>query len=163
MFISNKIVRIFIVISILFITLTLNGCKADKKTFTKFNMTIELTEDFEEIAYEGVAAYYVSQEILVMCHREPFTHPSIGEYYTVYDFARLCLNMPSGTYYNIRTRSKYVYYVYEQEMKGEMQRIVATFHEASDAFWLIQFCTHRRMYVERKYYIFKYADSIQFN
>lgn len=162
MFISNKIVRIFIVISILFITLTLNGCKADKKTFTKFNMTIELTEDFEEIPYKGIAAYYVSKEILVMCHREPFNHPSVGDYYDVVDFAKACLNLADNNYH-IQTRMKYAYYIYEDQIDGQMQRIVATFHESNDAFWLIQFCTHRGMYVERKHYIFEYADSVKFN
>ena len=157
-----KIVRVFLVISIILICLTFNSCKASKKTYSKFEMSINLTEDFVEVPYDGVTAYYISKEMIVMCHKEPFNHPSVGDYYDVVDFAKACLNLADNNYH-IQTRMKYAYYIYEDQIDGQMQRIVATFHESNDGFWLIQFCTHRGMYVERKHYIFEYADSVKFN
>ncbi len=144
--------------------LLLSACSkpAAEKTFTFENMSITLTEDFEQAATMSFDALYNAGEIAVFVLKDPMDEElpadlSLKEYLEGVDDA---FEMNGS---DVVTEDGLTYLTYTNENEGVPAIFVTVAYKSGEAFWLLQFGCAASDYNRFKDDIFTYAKSVTFS
>ena len=162
MYKSNKLFKLGALFLAFILVFTCVSCKAKEKTFSKLEMSIELTDEFVEKQHVGYTVYYESKDMIVVCLKEEFSLMSGSSSWSVDKYAQECVKANNLGSKTIEHRKNYVYFTFEKTLSGLSYTYVATCHKAQDGFWLIQLATFSRDFNKLEEDLFKYADSISF-
>lgn len=162
MFKTNKLLKFETIFFALLLIFTCTSCKAKEKTFSMLEMSIELTDEFQEKDHIGYTVYYEAKDMIVVCLKEEFSLLDGSSSWSIDSYAQACINANKLGNKKIEHREDYAYFTFEKSLSGQSYTYVATCHKAKDAFWLIQLATFTKDFDDLKGDLFKYADSISF-
>lgn len=136
---------------------------SDPMEFTCGDMSIVLTEAFDETDADGFNACYESRDAIVMILEEPFTLMEGLENYTAQEYGELVIQV-NGQNSQVLTADGVVWFEYTFEDTGENVTYwyFATVHKSDDAFWLIQFATTQDLAEEYEPLFKQWARSVVF-
>ena len=142
-----------------------DGFEGAEKTYMYDNMSITMTENFNEASYDGFDVCFDSATVAVFCIKEPFTLADGIEDMTLNDYTELTLEVNKShnptlknvdgipvmeyTYYNANTDITYAYF--------------SALYKSGDAFWVVQFACNEDLYAENEAFLIKWAKSVTFS
>ena len=141
--------------------------EAEPKTFTAGDMTITLTDDFDQTVWEGYDVVWESWDVAVVALQEPFdTLTEVMEdpaSATARDYAEALMES-NGETGNIETRDGLTRYVYEwtDEDSGTTYRYYTYVYKSADSFWMVQFFIDAEDAAEYQNLIHQWAQSVTF-
>ena len=141
--------------------------EAQPKTFTTGDITITLTDEFEEGTLDGYDAVWESWDMMVVVLQEPFdTLTEVMEdpaTATVREFAELHRDSNEKTA-PIETRNGLTRYCYEweNEENGVTYRYYTYLFKSDDSFWMVQFFLDAEDAAEYQDLIPQWAQSVTF-
>ena len=141
--------------------------EAQPKTFTTGDITITLTDDFDEGTIEGYDAVWESWDMMVVVLQEPFdTLTEVMEdpaTATVREFAELHRDSNEKTA-PIETKNGLTRYCYEwlNEENGITYRYYTYLFKSDDSFWMVQFFIDAEDAAEYQDLIPQWAQSVTF-
>ena len=141
--------------------------EAQPKTFTTGDITITLTDDFDEGDIDGYDAVWESWEAMVVVLEEPFdTLTEVMEdpaAATVREFAELHRDSNEKTA-PIETEDGLTRYCYEwtDEESGVTYRYYTYLYKSADSFWMVQFFIDAEDAAEYQDLIPQWAQSVTF-
>lgn len=122
--------------------LRVNVSTVEPEEFSAEGMAITLTNQFDEVSYQGFTQCYESKTVAVFTLKEDFTLMDGLEDYTLEDYGLLVVQSNGMDSSVLRTEKGILYFDYTtQGGDGQDYYYMATLHKGSDAFWLIQFAT----------------------
>lgn len=162
--------KLIAVLLIILVAVSTAACRSPKdaedKTFTYEEMSITLTTGFTEKQYEGYTVCYDSSEAAVFTLRESKDEFDEGITFDEYVEGVKKVNASRG-FELTETKSQdgltsfeYRYTNTEQEIE---YRFLTTLHEASDAFWIVQFVSPSELYDKYAESFVKWAKTVTFS
>lgn len=134
------------------------------KDFTVDSMTITLNSEFREADYEGFTQCYESFHTGVSVLKESYAQYPILEDYTLTEYGDTVIWSNGLTDSALTPYSDFLYFTYTAtDEEGNTFGYLATVHQSSDGFWLIQFSTLADKFPEKESQFLQWADSIRFD
>ncbi|MBE6553097.1 MAG: hypothetical protein E7666_02015 [Ruminococcaceae bacterium] len=158
----KKMIRLLPLLLVCVLLLSACSKPAAEKTFTFENMSITLTEDFEQAATMSFDALYNAGDIAVFVLKDPMDEEltadlSLEEYLEGVNEA---FEM-NGT--DIVTEDGLTYLTYTNVNNDLTSTFFTCAYKSEDAFWLFQFGCAAADYNGFKDDIYKYAKSVTFS
>lgn len=128
---------------------TESAAELGSKTFTFDELTITLTDDFEEYETEDVDYALLADNIGVAVVKEEFT--VLDEYgieadaFSAYDYA-VAAQESVGTDSNIFSADGYEYFIYDKNVTGMDFTYYSAVFKGSNAFWRVSFYTYSNLF-----------------
>lgn len=132
-------------------------------TFTTNGMTIKLTEDFQKETIAGFTACFISDDVVIVSLREPFTLMEGMEDLTVEEYGQLVIenNGVSSELEDFGGIPGFEY-DYTDGDSGETLHYRAFLYKAGDAFWMVQFSTYKDNFARFESQINQWAQTVTF-
>lgn len=111
----------------------------NKKTFTKDNFQITLTNSFEEEALEGFFTAYTSKTAFVFVLQEDKAW--FGEDATLEEYAQLVLEANGRTQLTANQGDGFLWFTFTETPEDQELYYMAVCCESEDMFWVINFAT----------------------
>ncbi|MBR2343255.1 MAG: hypothetical protein IKA64_03280 [Clostridia bacterium] len=113
------------------------------KTFSAYEMSITLTEEFEEMTYGTYSAVFGSENVAVFALEEEFALAEGFGDYTLEEYAELIIEGNGIEYAELKKDGELTYFEYSfsNPETGVIYRYFCYVYKTDDAFWLIQFAT----------------------
>lgn len=141
----------------------LNTESTEPKDFTVENVTITLTEAFDEEEYGDFTQCYESRDVAVFMLKEPFTLMEGLDKYTLTQYGKLVVQGNGMEDDALKAENGVTYFTYTAESdSGTTYYYFATVHKGPDAFWLIQFAVDQDKAEEYQDEFFQWAASVNF-
>ena len=118
------------------------GSSDDPKNFTVNDMTITLTEGFEQVSVDNFTAGFESGSVALIVLEESFSLlEGFGEY-TLDEYGALVIQN-AGLDQSLKYQGDLPYFEYEyhNEQNGNTYHYTSYVYKENDAFWLLQFVT----------------------
>ena len=158
-----------IIVSVLFLLVTLTACTKEEKSndktymYDKFSIVLPNTfsiADMSDDYYSKFSIVYETQESIIFVTKDEVNWDSLGfdfETMTINDYGEVFIsnfNDPNAKVENVNGVS-YAYY------EDEFISYFASFTKGSDAFWLVQFGCRKNDYDTMKPGFIKWAQTIK--
>ena len=140
---------------------------ATDKTFTYEEMSITLTDAFEEKNFEGYSVTYDSSQAAVFVLRE--AKDLLGEEITFDDYTELVMQANASRGFvdlsDVTKKDGLVCFDYRftNTEQGIEYRYFTTLHESADAFWMVQFVTPTELYDKYVDTFVKWTKTVTFS
>lgn len=137
----------------------------EPETFNYKNMSLVLTDDFEETEMDGFERCYDSERIAVFVIRERFDDVNVDENYSLDEYGELVMkNNGMTSDVNLQHKDGLTYFEFEAvNDDGEECSYFVSMYKAEDAFWIVQFAGLTNEYDEDMANIIEWAKSVQFS
>ena len=137
------------------------GCSAQTKEFSVKELTITLTEDFQEASYPSYDGSFESRDMAVYILREEFELFDGGD--VEVDLAYYTDLLIEGNGLDVQTQSKdgLTYFVFDKDANGDAYTYYAFTYEGDDAFWLVQICCRTENAEKLESTVLQYAKSVK--
>lgn len=141
----------------------LNTESTEPKDFAVDEMTITLTEAFDEEDYEGFTQCYESRDVAVFVLEESFSLMDGLEDYTLEQYGTVVVQGNGMEEDALKSENGVTYFTYTAESEsGTTYYYFATVHKGPDSFWLIQFAVDQDKAEEYQDDFFQWAASVDF-
>lgn len=136
----------------------------DPKDFTVDNMTITLTEAFDEEEYGDFDQCYESRDVAVFVLKEPFSLMDGLKDYTLTQYGNLVVQGNDLDKDALKTENGITYFSYTAEGSNSdtTYYYFAAVYKGPDAFWLIQFAVDQNKIADYQDEFFQWAASVTF-
>jgi len=136
----------------------------EPETFSISNMTITLTNEFEQVEDIDATSCYASDEVTVYTYKDSFIHYDYLEKYTIKQYGDELISyyeMDNPVFMN-KDGLDYIEYSYEDIVSKEDCNAIIYIFKTNDAFWTVEFCVYEDDYKELKSQIIQWAKSVSF-
>ncbi len=154
--------KTLLLLTLIGLMLGLTACSSNPKNFTCRDMTITLTDDFQEKEMNEFDAYYSSEKVLFSAVEE--TEEDLQ--YAGYEIANLkgyCLelvNQNGVAPESLVQRGDYYYFTHTAVKSGAKYTYVHCMFEGHNSYWICEFVCKSKDYDKLEDDIFDWADSI---
>lgn len=132
------------------------------KEFSVANMTLTLTDAFDEADVDGFTQCFESRDVAVFVLQESFSLMDGLEDYTLTQYGDLVIQ-GNGLDAKLQTENGVRYFTYTFDAEdGSTYYYFATVHKGPDSFWLIQFAVDQEKAEEYQDDFFQWAASVTF-
>lgn len=141
------------------------GSSGGRKTFVHGDMSITLTDEFEEVKVPGYVAAYMTEYIEVGAKRQGFYQHAQLRNHTAKEYAQGVMSQ-NGIKSSVVTKpGNITYFIYtdRNEEKGITYQFYCYVYKTTDAFWVIQFGVPLELVARYKEDIHEWATSVDFN
>ena len=139
------------------------SCFNKEKTYSKYGMTITMTEGFTEKSILNATYYLESTQSLMHALKEEFNPTYLPSTTTLDEYVSLVKrNNYLQAEVETRENEEYLYFTYEKTVSGKTFFYLATAHKTEDSFWLIQFACNENDKEDFEDKFLKWADTITF-
>ena len=163
---KKTLCRILLLTIAVLLLLTTAACSRQGKTkvFTVEELSITLTDAFDEKNLLTQTAYYESEDMLVTVLRESdatLRSESLDPEMSAAQYAETVIEM-NQINAAVQTDGDLTYFAFRQEISGESCYYVAFIYKTESAFWMIQFVCEAGDAEELQPLIFSYAKNVTF-
>jgi len=157
---------IIVLVVLLLLSMTMAGCGAKAKTFTKNDMSITLTADFEEKPKNDANAYYESNKAILFCYQDPNEglkgaglDPAT---LTLKEYAEKIVEMYGIGVAVVEVDGLYVFDFYETTADYEFYHM-GTVQKGPNSFWVFEFVCQKKDQNSMSKQFIKWAKTIKIN
>lgn len=134
------------------------------RDFTVDNMTITLNSEFREVSYEGFTQCYESSNTGVTVLKESYAQYPVLKDYTLSEYGDAVIWSNGLTDSILTPHEDFLYFTYTAtDDAGNTFGYLATVHQGTDGFWLIQFSTLAEDYAGMESRFLELAGSVSFD
>ena len=165
MIISAIAIAILLIGGIAVFVLWPKGPAGDPKTFTHEDMSITLTDKFEEVSVPRYVAAYQTEYVEVFVSRQGFYQFSGLQNYTAKQYAKQLMGENRIESEVISKPGKITYFTYTRvnTPKGLAYKYYCYVYKTNDAFWSIQFGVPKDEVIRYEDQINEWARSVEFD
>ena len=133
-------------------------------TFTAGGMSITLTEDFEASSMPGFTSCFMTEDVINLNLREPFSLMDGAGDLTVEEYSQLVLENNGMSVADLKDFDGIpgFEYDYTDEESGDVYHYRVFLYKSGDAFWLVQFATRQDSFAAYDAQINQWAQSVTF-
>ena len=164
---KKTLCRILLLIVVALLLLSTAACSNQEKpkVFTVEELSITLTDAFEEKKLLTQTAYYESDDMLVTVLRESdatLRSESLDPEMSAAQYAETVVEM-NQINAKVQTDDDLTYFSFRQEINDESCYFVAFIYKTEAAFWMIQFVCEAGDAEDLEPLIFSYARTVMFS
>ncbi len=154
---------IILVVVLLLLSLTMAGCSKGK-TFTKEDMSITLTSDFQEKAKENTDAYYEGKSAILFCYRD--SNDSLKDVgmdpstLTLKEYAEKIVELHKINVAVVEVEGLVVFDFYQTSGDYEFYHF-GTVKKGPNSFWVFEFVCQKKDLDKMTKEFVKWAKSIE--
>ncbi len=138
----------------------------EPKTFTSGEVSITLTNRFNEVENENFTVTYASSKVAVVLLKETYTDlaaAGLTAASTAADYAEVVIEVQNLTGSTVSVENGLTCFTYESTVDGVTYRYLSTVHKTDDAFWMVQFGCDTDDFDANKADFVTYAKSVSFS
>lgn len=158
----KKSYKLLILTLLMGVLLGLCGCGPNPKNFTHGDLTITLTDEFEEKTMDMFDAYYTAEHVAFTAREETDEVLEYAGYEinTLKDYCHEIVVLNGVNPSDLIQRGDYYYFTNTKTVSGANYTYIHCMFEGSNSYWICEFTCKTKDYDKYKDDIFKWADSI---
>ena len=141
------------------------GLRYSDKTFTKWEMSITLTGEFQQKQHPFYSSCYVSDDIAITTTREGYSYFGISkDSWSLTEYAKFILELNHKYDYKINETDGFVFFEWwgNHPTVSKQYKYLGVAYKSDEAFWLIQFGTENKKYDGYKEQFLDWAKTVKF-
>lgn len=132
--------------------------------FSVDDMTLTLNSEFREVSYEGFTQCYESSNTGVTVLKESFAQYPVLKDYTLSEYGDAVIWSNGLTDSSLTPYADFMYFTYTaSDDTGNTFGYLATVHQGTDGFWLIQFSTLEEKFPDYESQFLEWAETVRFD